>query len=173
MLTEEEYAVSVWVADCRSQTSLEEYFAEDYSDDGDRSISRFAVDLGVSSYDRYFMEVAPQEQPILVAELIKKISYADTFTIEADKAAKAMELGDQRFNAVIALYDQRFQGTWPKDSPLLLLGTFSYQKPRYFNPRSPILLPGDHSGRVLIARIIAPNVVATAGRTAKSGFGIP
>src|ERR1700733_3012900 len=121
MLTEEEYAVSVWVANGISQTIFDEYLAEDYSDDEDRPISRFAEDLGVSFYDHDFMDAAPQEQPVFVAELMNRISYGETFAIEADKAANARGLGDQRFDTIVALYDQRFQGIWPKDSPLTYL----------------------------------------------------
>jgi WD40 repeat protein len=167
MLAEEKNAVSVWVAKHISQTIFEEYLAEDYSDDGDRPISRFAEDLGVSFYDHDFVEGISLERPLLVAELIGRLSYGDTFAIEADKAAEAMQLGDQRFNSVVALYGERFQGIWPKDSPLTFLGTFSYQKPE---PRSPTLQPGDHSGSIQIARTIASNVVATAGRYGEVRF---
>jgi WD40 repeat protein len=168
MLTEEENAVSIWLAKV-SQTSFEEYLAEDYSDD-ERPISRFAEDLGVSFYDHDCVEATTPERPLLIAELIVMFSYGETFAIEVDTETKTMRLSDERFNAAVALYDQRFQGIWPKDSPLTFLGTFSYHKPDYLEPRPPTLRSGDHSGRILIARKIAPNVIATAGRYGEVRF---
>lgn len=166
MLTEEDNVVSVWVAERILQATFDQYLAEDYSDD-DRPISRFAEHLGVSFYDHDFLEGLTLEKPLLLSELIGQLSYGDTFVNEADNAAKAMQFGDQRFTVAVALYDQRFDGRWPKDSPLTYLGTFPYQKPE---PRSPRLRPDDHSGRILFARTIQPNVVATAGRYGEVRF---
>lgn len=167
MLNDEANAVSVWVAKRISQTNFDEYLAEDYSDD-DRPISRFAEDLGVSFYDHDFMNATKLEKPLFIAELILILSYGETVAIEADEAATRKQLTEERFNAVVALYDQRFEGIWPYDSPLTFLGTFTYNKPP--GPKSPTLQPGDHTGRILIARTIAPNVVATAGRFGEVRF---
>jgi hypothetical protein len=162
MLTEEENVASIWVADV-SETVLRDYVAED------DSISRFAKDIGKGFEDHDAIEETWQETPVPLADLIRQFSYGEVFGNEAVEAAKALKLGD-RFNAITIMYDRRFKGKWPANAPLKFLGTFSYEEPE---PPAPELQPGDHSGRIHIARVIGSNLVATAGGNGEVRFWDP
>ena len=120
--------VSIWLNKVPLSQYPASYFEEQYGDD-DAPICPWAGNFGFDYYDHDFMDVARTEgraKPI--GELVERASYADTFKVGFQQAAK--DLGFTEANHAILLYDFDYSSRPNKiseDKYMRFLGTFDYE----------------------------------------------
>ena len=88
-----------WLGAFLNKNVFFDYFGEEYSEDDNVPISKFAKDQGECWYDHDFVEMGFNESANSVQELVKPYSYSDQYA--AELAAKADELQIHKPNSFV------------------------------------------------------------------------
>jgi len=111
--------VSLWIGNFTSQTALNNFLKENFTDDGDVS-SQFMEAFQIDYIDHDFQEVYFYKNETSKEKIFNNFSYIDSFLTEIP------ETNWQQYNSIILLYNFEFQRNIKENKYLKFITTFEF-----------------------------------------------
>lgn len=113
--------VSIWVGNFQNDEEFENYLLMEYLDNEDLPRSQFTKDFKIDYYDEDFQEAYYAENFLSVKDLIKPISYSETFINQ-------IRSENVNYNSLIAIYKYRYEGVVKDVGNIFFLGVYEYEE---------------------------------------------